>query len=87
MLNNADEAEWCGIASYGGDEMQVVFHPSLQHCEMTSFRIEGVGEIQAAFQLLVKPGAYSVIRDSVDWSTKETGAIVLHSLLFKFSMY
>ncbi|KAJ8973621.1 hypothetical protein NQ317_003251 [Molorchus minor] len=41
--------------------------------------------VHAAFQLLVKPGAYSISRETevVEWSTKETGAITLNSLLLK----
>lgn len=81
----AAETEWCGLAINHGDDLQVVFHPSLQHCETTGFRTDDNRFVHAAFQLLVKPGAYCVVRESVDWSTKETGAIVLHSLLFKFS--
>lgn len=85
FLFSADEAQWCGIASHRGDDLQVVFHPSLQYCETTAFRTKDNKEAHTAFQLQVKPGAYCVNRDSVEWSTKETGAIVFHSLLLKLS--
>lgn len=42
-------------------------------------------EVKAAFQLLVRPGSYSSQGqgDFFEWSTKETGAIALHALLFR----
>lgn len=66
-----------------GDDVQVVFSPSLQHCMSYGFKMDDNKEAFAAFQLLVKPGAYSVSRDCPEWSTKETGAIVLNSLLLQ----
>lgn len=83
--NVLDEAKWCGLACVDGDDAQIVFYASLQQCELAGFRLDDGREMFAAFQLYVKPGAYCVSSDSVEWSTKETGAIVLHSLLLKFS--
>lgn len=64
--------------------MQVVFYPTL-HGIAKSFKMNNEKEVFSAFQLYVKPGAYSVTRDSdiVEWSTKESGAIALNSLLIK----
>lgn len=63
-----------------------MFYPSIHHCEHVGFRIDdGNKVVNAAFQLFVKPGAYCIGGDSVEWSTKETGAVVLHSLLLKLS--
>ncbi|KAK4880128.1 hypothetical protein RN001_008274 [Aquatica leii] len=66
-----------------GDDLQIVLNPSLQNCTMDYFKMEESKEICAAFQLFVKPGAYSVARDCPEWSTKETGALVLHALLLR----
>lgn len=82
-----DEARWCGLACVDADDAQIVFYSSLQHCELIGYRMDDGREVYAAFQLLVKPGAYCVNSDTVEWSTKETGAIVLHSLLLKFSSH
>lgn len=64
------------------DDVQVVFYPTLQHVMSRGFKLKDDKEMFAAFQLYVKPGAYSVVRDAeiVEWSTKENGAIVLKAL-------
>lgn len=42
--------------------------------------------VRTAFQLLVKPGAYSVsANDYVQWSTKERGAVCLQALLLQLN--
>lgn len=65
--------------------MQVVFYPTLQHVMSKGYKLKDEKQVFAAFQLYVKPGAYSVTRDAeiVEWSTKENGAISLNSLLIK----
>lgn len=70
------------MTANGGD-LQIVFHPSIQNCMTVGHRFEEAKEVHAAFQLLVKPGAYSVSREGTEWSTKESGAIVLNALLLQ----
>lgn len=67
--------------------MQVIFYPTLQCCAQNGYKLENHKEVFAAFQLFVKPGAYSVSRETefVEWSTKESGAVALNSLLLKIS--
>lgn len=80
------QSEWCNLTSQKGDDVQVVFYPTLQHLMAKGFKINNEKQAFAAFQLNVKPGAYSTTRESeiVEWSTKENGAIALNSLLIKF---
>ncbi|KAF5281234.1 hypothetical protein FQA39_LY05120 [Lamprigera yunnana] len=66
-----------------GDDLQIVLNPSLQNCCLEYFQFDDAKEVCAAFQLFVKPGAYSVARDCPEWSTKETGALVLDALLLQ----
>ncbi|XP_017783812.1 PREDICTED: neuralized-like protein 4 [Nicrophorus vespilloides] len=68
------------------DDVHVVFSPSLQQSLEEPFRLDSGRDALATFQLLVKPGAYSVARDCPEWSTKETGAISLHALLLQLKM-
>ncbi|KAJ8971546.1 hypothetical protein NQ314_000652 [Rhamnusium bicolor] len=79
------QAQWCNLTGQKGDDLQVVFYPTPQYSTVAGFKLENGKEVHAAFQLFVKPGAYSVSReaDKVEWSTKETGALALNSLLFK----
>ncbi|RZC36582.1 Fer2 3 and/or Neuralized domain containing protein, partial [Asbolus verrucosus] len=78
------QAQWCNLVVQKEDDLQVVFYPTLQSCRSAGFKLKNNKEAFAAFQLFVKPSAYSVSRDPPEWSTKETGAIVLHSLLIQF---
>ncbi|KAG5890383.1 hypothetical protein JTB14_029747 [Gonioctena quinquepunctata] len=79
------QAEWCNFTAQKADDVQVVFYPVAQNFSAIGRRIENDREVFAAFQLFVKPGAYSISReaDQVEWSTKETGAITLNALLLK----
>lgn len=79
------QSQWCNLTSQKGDDVQIVFYPSLENCSPTPFDIGNNKKACAAFQLYVKPGAYSVTRESenIEWSTKESGAIVLNSLLLQ----
>lgn len=79
------QAQWCNLIVQKEDDVQVVFYPSLQSCKSGGFKLKNNKQTFAAFQLLVKPSAYSVSRDPPEWSTKETGAIVLHSLLLQIT--
>lgn len=74
--------KYSNLISQRNDDLQIFFSPSLQQCQIYGLKIDGK-EAFSAFQLFVKPGAYSVSRDSPEWSTKETGAIVLHALLLQ----
>ncbi|EFA04682.2 bluestreak [Tribolium castaneum] len=76
------QAQWCNLVAQKEDDVQVVFYPTLQNCKTSGYKTNN-RVVHAAFQLLVKPSAYSVSRDPPEWSTKETGAIVLHSLLIQ----
>lgn len=76
------QAQWCNLVVQKEDDVQVVFYPILQNCKTAGYK-KNNQVVYAAFQLLVKPSAYSVSRDPPEWSTKETGAIVLHSLLIQ----
>ncbi|CAH1098780.1 unnamed protein product [Psylliodes chrysocephalus] len=79
------QAEWCNFTGKKAEDVQMVFYPSLQTTLTKPFKIENNKAAMAAFQLLVKPGAYSTSRESdiVEWNTKETGALVLNSLLLR----
>lgn len=81
------QAEWCNFTGQKGDDVQVIFYPTLQCDTQNGFKLENHKEVFAAFQIFVKPGAYSVSRDTefVEWSTKESGALALNSLLLKIS--
>ncbi|XP_057662897.1 neuralized-like protein 4 [Diorhabda carinulata] len=78
------QAEWCNFTGRKTDDVQIIFYPSIQMASTKGYKIEDK-EVYAAFQLSVKPGAYSVYRDSdlTEWSTKESGALVLKALLLK----
>lgn len=76
--------EYSNLIGKKTDDVQVIFTPSLQHCETYGFKWDNTKEVHAAFQLLIKPGAYSVSSYSPEWNTKETGAIALHSLLLQY---
>lgn len=80
------QEQWGYLVCQKGDDLQIVFNPSLQNCTIEGFKIDGARDVYAAFQLLVKPGAYSIARDCPEWSTKETGALVLHALLLRVQM-
>lgn len=80
------QAQWCNFVVQKEDDVQVVFYPTLQNCKIYSYKMKDNKEAYAAFQLLVKPSAYSVTRDPPEWSTKETGAIILHALLIQVSL-
>ncbi|KAF2900858.1 hypothetical protein ILUMI_05336 [Ignelater luminosus] len=80
------QEQWGNLVCQKGDDLQIVFNPSLQNCAIEGFKIDGTKDVCAAFQLLVKPGAYSIARDCPEWSTKETGALVLHALLLRVQM-
>ena len=67
------------------EDIQISFSPSMQHCNTEAYQICEGKEIKAVFQLWVKPGSYSVTREDVEWTTKETGAIVLNALLLKIT--
>ncbi|XP_066248762.1 neuralized-like protein 4 isoform X5 [Euwallacea similis] len=79
-----DQAQWCNFTAQKADDLQVVFYPTLESCSMMPY-VNGDNTICAAFQLYVKPGAYSVARetDVVEWTTKESGALVLNSFLLQ----
>ncbi|CAH2003990.1 unnamed protein product [Acanthoscelides obtectus] len=78
------QAEWCNLSGQRNDEAQVVMYPTLSTTIARVFCFSGK-QVYSAFQLHLKPGAYSVSRDldPVEWSTKEAGAIVLDSLLLR----
>lgn len=78
-----EQMQYCNLIGQRHDDIQVVFSPSMQHCLQEPFKIEPGKEALGAFQVVVKPGAYSVARDSPEWSTKETGAISLQALLLQ----
>lgn len=75
--------KYSNLIGQKSDDVQVVFSPSLQNCMSFGFKLDNNREAFAAFQLFVKPGAYSIARDCPEWSTKETGAIALHALLLQ----
>ncbi|XP_030761137.1 neuralized-like protein 4 [Sitophilus oryzae] len=79
------QSQWCNFTGQKGDDVQVVFYPSLESCTATPFDIGHNKKISATFQIYVKPGAYSIVRESevIEWSTKESGALVLNSLLLQ----
>ncbi|XP_050504188.1 neuralized-like protein 4 [Diabrotica virgifera virgifera] len=79
------QAKWCNFTGQKADDVQIVFYPSLQTTVTKGYKTENNREVYAAFQLLVKPGAYSISRDTdvTEWSTKESGALVLNALLLK----
>lgn len=77
------QEQWGNLTAANTGDLQIVFHPSIQSCTTIGHRLEETKEVRAAFQLLVKPGAYSVSRDGSEWSTKESGAIALHALLMQ----
>ncbi|CAG9771302.1 unnamed protein product [Ceutorhynchus assimilis] len=80
------QSQWCNFTGQKGDDVQVVFYPSIENCSSTPYDNGSNKKAYSAFQLYVKPGAYSVTRESsdlVEWSTKESGAIVLNSLLLQ----
>ncbi|XP_063932045.1 neuralized-like protein 4 isoform X2 [Zophobas morio] len=79
------QAQWCNLVVQKEDDVQVVFYPTLQSCKSGGYKMKD-REAHAAFQLLVKPSAYSVSRDPPEWSTKETGAIVLNALLIQVTL-
>lgn len=81
----SEQMEYSNLIGKKTDDVQVIFAPSLQHCTYYGFKFDNNNckEAYAAFQLLIKPGAYSVSSYSPEWSTKETGAIALHSLLLQ----
>ncbi|ERL95247.1 hypothetical protein D910_12514 [Dendroctonus ponderosae] len=78
------QSQWCNFTGQKGDDVQVVFYPSLENSSAPPYE-NGSKKVYAAFQLFVKPGAYSITRDAdrTEWSTKESGAIVLNSLLLQ----
>ncbi|XP_050309268.1 neuralized-like protein 4 [Anthonomus grandis grandis] len=79
------QAQWCNFTGQKGDDVQVVFYPKLENVLSSPLTIGYNKKAYAAFKLYVKPGAYSITRetDIVEWSTKESGAIVLNSLLLQ----
>ncbi|XP_066158319.1 neuralized-like protein 4 isoform X2 [Euwallacea fornicatus] len=79
-----DQARWCNFTAQKADDLQVVFYPTLESCT-TMPHVNGDNTVCAAFQLYVKPGAYSVARETgvVEWTTKESGALVLNSFLLQ----
>ncbi|XP_018574763.1 neuralized-like protein 4 isoform X2 [Anoplophora glabripennis] len=87
QLLTKGQSEWCNFTGQKGDDVQVIFYPTLQSGTQKGFKLENHKEVFAAFQIFVKPGAYSVSRETefVEWSTKESGALALNSLLLKIS--
>ncbi|KAK9882477.1 hypothetical protein WA026_021818 [Henosepilachna vigintioctopunctata] len=79
------QTQWGDLVCQKEDDVQVVFYPSLQNCDITGHKIDNK-LAHSAFQLLVKPGAYSICRETAEWNTKETGAILLQCLLLKLSI-
>ncbi|XP_022905179.2 neuralized-like protein 4 [Onthophagus taurus] len=80
-----NQMKYSNLIGQRPDDVQISFSPSLQHCDIVPFKLPDGKEVSAAFQLLVKPGSYSHSRNVVEWSTKETGAVVLQALLLKIS--
>ncbi|KAL3280593.1 hypothetical protein HHI36_003825 [Cryptolaemus montrouzieri] len=76
------QAQWGSLVCQKEDDVQVVFYPSMQNFNISGHKIDNK-LAYSAFQLLVKPGAYSVNREPPEWNTKETGAIMLQCLLIK----
>lgn len=75
--------KYSNLVSQRSEDVQVVFSPSLSNCMTYGFKLDAAHEAFAAFQLFVKPGAYSIARDCPEWSTKETGALSLNALLLQ----
>ncbi|KAK9728651.1 Neuralized [Popillia japonica] len=78
-----NQMQYSNLIGQRADDVQVVFSPSLEHCSIEHFKLDNGKIVWAAFQILVKPGAYSLSRDIPEWSTKETGALTLQALLLK----
>ncbi|XP_045470918.1 neuralized-like protein 4 [Harmonia axyridis] len=78
------QAQWGSLVCQREDDVQVVFYPSMQNFNIPGHTIDGK-LAYSAFQLVVKPGAYSINREPFEWNTKETGAIKLQGLLIKLS--
>ncbi|XP_074025291.1 neuralized E3 ubiquitin protein ligase 4 [Leptinotarsa decemlineata] len=80
-----EQALWCNFKAQKADDVQIVFYPVPPVQWGKPLEIEGGKKVYAAFQLSVKPGAYSVLKKGnlVEWSTKETGAIAMNALLLK----
>lgn len=83
VLIFSDQMQYSNLIGQRADDVQVVFGPSLEHCSIEHFKLDNGKIVWAAFQILVKPGAYSLSRDIPEWSTKETGALTLQALLLK----
>ncbi|KAK5646861.1 hypothetical protein RI129_005325 [Pyrocoelia pectoralis] len=81
-----DQEQFGNLVCQKEDDLQIVLTPSLKDCALNSFKFDDSKEVCAVFQLLVKPGAYSVARDCPEWSTKETGALILHALLLRINL-
>ncbi|XP_076270318.1 neuralized E3 ubiquitin protein ligase 4 isoform X2 [Rhynchophorus ferrugineus] len=78
------QVQWCNFTAKKADDVQIVFYPSVDSCAVTPHDL-GNKKVYTTFQIYVKPGAYSIARekDIVEWSTKESGAMVLNSLLLQ----
>lgn len=79
----AEQMEYSNLIGRKADDVQVLFSPALSNCVVYPFQLDNGKKAFAALQLLIKPGAYSVASHFPEWSTKETGAIALHSLLLR----
>ncbi|XP_018330775.1 neuralized-like protein 4 isoform X2 [Agrilus planipennis] len=79
------QEQWGTLVSQKKDNLQVLFKPTLENCTTEGFLMENK-EVHAMFELLVKPGAYSVSQDGTEWCTKESGALILQGLLLKVNL-
>lgn len=77
--------EYSNLIGKKADDVQVLFSPSLSNCVIYPFQLDNGKQAFAAFQLLIKPGAYSISSHFPEWSTKETGAIALNSLFLRIT--
>lgn len=79
------QSEWGPLVPRKKEDVLIIFYPSLKNCTIPLINVDNK-EVRAVFQLLVKPGAYSISQEPLEWNTKESGAIILQSLLIKVNV-